>query len=547
MFNKIKLTVLSILGLAAFNMKDGKVHFSDEEQAKLKDQFGDDFIQKFSATLEKELSDTSAQDQAASMEKLMESMKAENARQIEANKVAMQQELAAKLTAQASEYDAKIAKLSGKAEEDQTKKEIPEGGNKVGFKINAKHRHNSYVKAMMGGGLEADVMMAGDTIDVDDLKSEFGTFLSQQDKPILKALTQKTETMMHMTTKVAITEWRASRALIDSVVQQFSSKWTPLGAADFTPITIVNRRHKINVPITPDEINDSWLSHLYDESLTPEQMPITKYIINELILPKVEEDRELKLIANGVYTAFGGAVSTDDAGQATGLSMDGFITQLIALYEDKANNNVNFISAGPITTSNIVDSVESFVDSLDPLYARKSMNIFCGDTFYKGYKRAYRDLFPTTKNDDKSDMVDFSLQKLQPLPSMAGYGHFFTTPKENFVRLTHKNQGANKIWMQGQDYDVKVFAEWWEGCGFAIEEAIYAYIDALAVISGYATASDATNLKTYMLEDAGCTDVDAAELANYKTAIEAVSSVSTLTALQSIVDTVNATTTTTGA
>jgi len=181
---------MTILGIEAFNMKDGKVLFSEADQTKLKAQFGDDFIQKFSATLEKELADTSAQDQAASMQKLMESMMAENARQIEANKVAMQQELAAKLTAQAAEYDAKIAKLSGKAEDDQTKKEIPEGGNKVDFKINSKHRHNAYVKAMMGGGLEADVMMAGDTIDIDDLKTEFGTFISQTDKPMLKALTQ---------------------------------------------------------------------------------------------------------------------------------------------------------------------------------------------------------------------------------------------------------------------------------------------------------------------------------------------------------------------
>jgi len=110
--------------------------------------------------------------------------------------------------------------------------------------------------------------------------------------------------MKYMTTKVAITEWRASRALIDSVVQQFSSKWTPLGASDFTPLTIKNYRHKINVPITPDEINDSWLSHLYDESLTPEQMPITKFIVNELIIPKVAEDREMLLIANGVFTEF---------------------------------------------------------------------------------------------------------------------------------------------------------------------------------------------------------------------------------------------------
>ncbi|MFR7810653.1 MAG: hypothetical protein ACLU4N_16045 [Butyricimonas faecihominis] len=29
-------------------------------------------------------------------------------------------------------------------------------------------------------------------------------------------------------------------------------------------------------------------------------------------------------------------------------------------------------------------------------------------------------------------------------------------------------QGATKIWLQGENYDVKIFAEWWEAVGFAI-------------------------------------------------------------------------------
>jgi len=40
----------------------------------------------------------------------------------------------------------------------------------------------------------------------------------------------------------------------------------------------------------------------------------------------------------------------------------------------------------------------------------------------------------------------------------------------------HKNNGASKIHMQTVDYDVKVFAEWWEGVGFAIAEAVFAYV-----------------------------------------------------------------------
>ena len=129
---------------------------------------------------------------------------------------------------------------------------------------------------------------------------------------------------------------------------------------------------------------------------------------------------------------------------------------------------------------------------------------------------------------------------LQPLPSMATSNHFFCTPQDNFIHLRHKNAGASKVWMQAEDYDVKVFAEWWESVGFAFEEAIFAYIDALQVIDGYAKAESATALKIYMLEDAGVTGALEANLAAYKVAIAAEDGgIATLAALQAIVDAVN--------
>lgn len=536
MFDKIKAIVLNILGASSFTMKDNKVVLSDEERAKIEAQFGEDFIKKFTATLEKELSDTTEKDRADNLQQTIEAIKAENANQLKN----LEKQMNEKLNAAIAQRDKVIETLKKEPEADPPVSNEPPKSNKVNFKINPKHRHNIMAGMLMSGSMGADIMAAGDTIDVDDLKSEFGTFISQTEKPVMLKLTQKTESMLEMTTKVAITEWRASSAYINSVVQQFSSKWTPLGSSSFTPITIHNRRHKINVPITPDEINDSWLSHLYDESLTPAEMPITKWIIDYLILPKVEEDRELKLIATGKYTEFGTPPATGDSGQATGLSMDGFITQLVKYYEDKANNNINFISLGPVTSANVVDKMEQFVDSIDELYQAKKMNVFTSATRYKQYKRLYRDSFPTTKNDDNSDTIDFSVQMLKPLPSMATVNHFFCTPKDNFIHLKHKNTGASKIWMQAEDYDVKVFAEWWEGVGFAFEEAVFAYIDALQVIDGYAKAEDASKLQAYMLTDAGCTDVDADNLAAYKVAIAAESTgIATLVALQAIVDAVN--------
>ena len=67
---------------------------------------------------------------------------------------------------------------------------------------------------------------------------------------------------------------------------------------------------------------------------------------------------------------------------------------------------------------------------------------------------------------------------------MIGSKMFFITPKENFIHLLSKNKGANKIWLQAENYDVKVFAEWWEAVGFLIAEAVFAYVPPVPEVAG---------------------------------------------------------------
>lgn len=535
LLDKIKGIILAALGMESFKFSDdGKLQLTADEKAKLKAataEFGEGFEAKFIDALEKEMKDKSAIEAKTAAEELVKSISAESDKKIKA----LQDSLDAQTTS-LNDMAAKIEKLAGKSFED-----IPgdsgAGAKTVPFKVDMKLAHNKMAEAYLAG--DSGPLLSASTIDVSDLKTEFGTYLNQKDKPILKALTQKTFSEQFMTTKMAITEWRATQAIITSVVQQFTPKWTPLGSGTFTALKIVNRRHKINVPVTPDDINDSWISHLYDEGLTPQEMPVVKFLIDELVIPKVEEDMEMRLLGKGVYEEVG--EKTDgDPGQATGKSMDGFLTILVKEYENP-ETKINFIKLGILTDANVIDRMNAFVDGMDELYQQKEMNMFTSLTRYKQYKRKYQDLYPTTKGDDKkNDVIDFSNNRLQVLPSMSGSPHFFTTPIENFIALRHKNQDASKIWMQSENYDVKIFAEWWKAVGFAIAEAVFAYIDPIAVINGYAVASDATNLQVYMLTDADCTDVDPAKLAAYKVAIAAASGIADQAALQAIITAVNA-------
>jgi hypothetical protein len=476
MFKKMMSLVLAALGIAEFPMKDGKVDFSEEQKTLLEKEFagqlGADFVAKFEAALNKHFMDASAQEESAEAKKLLEDMKAETQKQMK--------EMAEKFEAFKRESEEKIKKLGEKPEAEPAASE-PTGeptAIKSWPKPKMAYKHNVGANHFLKG---ADGMaVTATTIDVSELKSEFGDFMSQFSikLEVIKKLTQKTVSEAYMTTKLAVESWRASAALISSVVQQFIAKWTPLGQAQFTPITIQNYRHKINVSIIPDEVMDSWLGYLYDEGTTPEAMPITKYIIEELIIPKVLDDRELRLIGKGVYEALnGGSIAEGDPGQATGKSMNGFCT-ILKNEKSSGTSAINFIDLGTITDANIVDKMNQFVDEIDELYQGIPMNIFCSNERYRQYKRAYKKLYGSESGDPKfgQDVIDYSNNRLTPLPSMAGEDLFFATPKENFIHLRYKNNGGSNIFMQEDGYGVKVFAEWWEGVGFAIGEAVFAYV-----------------------------------------------------------------------
>jgi len=312
-------------------------------------------------------------------------------------------------------------------------------------------------------------------ISLADLKSEFGTYIATARKDILKKLTAKTASMKHMKTIASKDlEYRAAQAVIDDLVQGFQKGFTPKGTATFTPLTIVQRRHKVDMEFYPDDVFESWLGFLTDETKSRKEWPITKFIVDELIIPKVEENRELLLIGKGDYAA-----PVEGQAQAAGLSMDGFCT---ILENEKAaqSTNVNFFDGGDtgaMTKENIVDFIEEFVDWIEEAYQGIPMNIFISPSNMRAYKRKFRETYGNdTDFNGKTDIILDSNKTLVALDSMAGKDILFATPKENFIRLINANEGASNIEIESDVRKIIVFADWHESVGFGMAEAVFAYV-----------------------------------------------------------------------
>lgn len=476
-FNEVIASVMLTLGIKEFAKDaDGNPVLSEEQTTVLKTKFGENFassfVDKLTAYLEGQ--DQTNASRIEGYRKNLETLQAEY------------DQFKTAATEREQNLNATINTLSETPEADLKPEEA--GNTPVGkkaFKLNMNFLHNKVLDNFVNG----DGIMARyeDTINTDDLRKEFGEYVNNVRYDIHHQLFGSLMCTKYMTTKMSeYTEYRAEQDVINSVIQSFTPYWTPKGTTKFTPLTIKNRKHKINLGIKPAVIMTELLGYMYDEGLQPKDMPIVKYIINVLLKPKVEEERE-ELLANGVYEEFNpdGGLKDYIEGQDSGKSMDGYCT-ILKGEKAKADTKVNFLlDAVELTPANIIEKMEAAVDSILPKFKKKAMYMHIDPDLVTMYNRAYQDKFKNAMNvDGGRQRIDFSKITFAPIDGMIGSKMFFITPKENFIHLLSKNKGANKIWIQAENYDVKVFAEWWEAVGFLIAEAIFAYVPPVPEVAG---------------------------------------------------------------
>ena len=472
-FKEVVASVLMFFGISAFSKVDGKSTLTDEQKKQLTEKFGEKFVNAFLAELAK------AEESGETFDELVT---AEMRLRLEAQQAEMD-----RLRAQAQELQktnatlqATIKKLEGEPANDGGKavtvNEFEAELKKNGVDLSMKHNHflADYLQGKVSAAYSGD-----DTIDTQQLKQEFGKYVDNNRMEIMKSLLGTTESTAYMTTIMTDkTEVRAQHAHITSVLQQFVPKWTPAGKSKFTPLVIKNYKCKINVSIIPSDIMEDILGYLYDEqAATLQSMPVVRYILYQLIFPKLNEERETAL-AVGKFVE----VQPDGEGNYSASkpeeTMDGYLTQLVKLYNDD-DEAITWLQKGTaITDENVLTVIDAAVQEVKPLYKRQKLTVHTDPDLILKYQKAYREKYPWLKNEDGDNRVkiDFTNFTFAPLEGMRGTGCFFITPKENFKHLMSKDPKAITLRFQEVDYEVKIFGEWWEGTGFWLKEAIFAYI-----------------------------------------------------------------------
>ena len=488
--------VMSILSIQNFAKDaDGKLFLTDEQKKQLSDKYGQSFVDAFTADLAK---------MQVEGDEVNLTLSAEEKLELDASRIELQN-LKSRITALETEkktFEATIAKLEKEPGADGGKK-VPVNTLEAKLKeagVNLSLKHNRFLADYLQGKVSG--AYSGDsTIDTQELKTEFGKYVDSNRLEIMRGLFGKTESTECMSTIITDkVEVRANQAsVIGTVLQQFVPAWTPSGAAKFTPLTIKNYKCKLNVPIIPSDIMEDIIGYMYDEQAsTLQSMPVVRYILYQLIFPKLDEERE-QALATGRFVenvADGnGAFSASTPLE----SMTGYLTQLVDKYNYDADDShtkksgirwlqkgVEIVTTGSSKNVRVtIDAAVKEVADLYPLYAKKAMKVHIDPVLADAYRREYLEEYKWLKNQDgthKND-IDFSNFTFAELEGLRGTGCFFITPKENFKHLMSHNPQNVTLRFQEQDYMVKIFGEWWEGTGFWMAEALFAYIAPAAAIT----------------------------------------------------------------
>lgn len=352
------------------------------------------------------------------------------------------------------------------------------GAGVPAIRINMNAAHNRIAREFAETGR---MPVAGDSsIDVADLNQEFSQAMPPKYRLELvsKRIYAGFPDADKLTKVNNNSDYIAANGFLSEISQQFTPAWTPKGKMKFTPRVIKYRRHKINVSIKPAEIIGSWLLWLYQQGKTFAEMPITRYILEEHIVPKVLDDITLSMLGKGKYVA-AGSKSDGDEGTAAVNSMDGFETQLV---EGKTTEGckMNFLAdaVDPYTLPDeqLLKYVDGFADKISPLFAGK-MDIYVAPELITAYRRAYKAVYGKFTGTDTGTSIEFTRFKLIGLQSMYRSPILLATPKENFVMLVDLVNANNVIQkIEEHHYDVDILGEYSLSVGFRVEEAVYASV-----------------------------------------------------------------------
>jgi hypothetical protein len=306
-----------------------------------------------------------------------------------------------------------------------------------------------------------------ETINIQDVAKELNTYVKNNTSVITAGVYSDEITLNRHTRPLTAIKGKYPQfhSILTDVVQGFEAEWQELGKAQFKHKMLQNFHQKVNYPIVPSEILHSWLAELYAENKKPEQMPISQWIMKDLMEKVVDNLEDLSQIAE--YDA-------DNASGQYGYSMDGIAKKV----NDALENTLHPAFHVPCRVwepgVNTLDVLKDYEKGLPRKTRRKLKKVFVSDALALDFQDLYEKVYGTKVTYTDADSFRSPLMKFQivALPFIPD-NMIFSTVDSNFVRLIDIFDKPTVTSIQIQDYKVKVFMEFWLGYDFLINQLVH--------------------------------------------------------------------------
>jgi hypothetical protein len=276
------------------------------------------------------------------------------------------------------------------------------------------------------------------------------------------------------------TQFRMAKTALGRILQPFQAGWTPVGDLTATPVILSQFPMKVDLEMTPDALEASWLGFLADGNLDRAQWPAIRWFIEAHVLPQIQEDYELNEVYFGKFVA-----PTKGTPGAAGTSMDGIRT-IINTGITAGRITPFVLGAIPADAAAFCEYVEAFARYFSERYKGRPQVICMNTTLAERYARGRQAKYGRDSNftsvkpiiAGNGDIlvqipVEFTLHTVVGLPSMGASSKIWSTPTENRKKLSKKSVNEKMVRVESAKREVAIFTDFYKGVGFPLQQAVF--------------------------------------------------------------------------
>ena len=321
-------------------------------------------------------------------------------------------------------------------------------------------------------------------MDIQDIQTEWGTYYRDGGQNIARVLKKPyvpslTEALFGLI-PTDDTSYQLAIAELSRVLQPFQLGWTPLGDFKVAPIMLTQTPFKVDLEENPDKLENSWLGFLADNNLDRAQWPFVRYLVEEHLYARMDEDYELNEIYFGKLAA-----PTPGTPGAAGTGMDGIRTIINRAVQQSRITPIA-LGAIPSDPKAFCEYIEAFVEKFTLRYRGQAMEVCMNLTLARRYAKGRHAKYnsniadPTARQilDGNGNVlltspIEFTNHTVVGLLSMGDSMKIWATNKENRKRLAKKTVNTRQVRIESAKRQVAIYTDFYKGLGFPVLEAVF--------------------------------------------------------------------------